>query len=349
LWDEKDVPSSAGFGMAAMTLSEEPGALSSVGEAAVVVVVIPCYRVSQQVAGVIGSVPAFVRHIVVVDDACPEHSGQVAEALGDPRVIVLYHAENRGVGGAMKTGFARALELQPDVLVKLDGDGQMDPEALPRLCRPLLGRRAAFAKYNRFWHFTELEQMPLARRIGNLGLSFLTKAASGYWKVFDPTNGYIAIRGDVLRCLKISALSDDYFFETSLLIELGKRGFKVVDLPLPAQYRDETSSMRLFRILFTFPGKLLIGGLGRVWYRHYWFDFTLAALLLALGVPLCLWGVCFGGYSWWVSVESNVTATPGEVMLAALPFLLGFSMLLQAVTLEISDFFNDRVSPDGNP
>jgi glycosyltransferase involved in cell wall biosynthesis len=247
--------------MAAMTLREEPGPLPSIGEGVTVVVVIPCYRVKKQIASVIRAVPPFVRYIVVVDDACPERSGDVAEALADERVIVVRHASNQGVGGAMKTGFRRALELEPDVVAKLDGDGQMDPAALSRLCRPLLARRAAFTKYNRFWHFAELEQMPLVRRVGNLGLSFLTKAASGYWRVFDPTNGYVAIRGDVLRCLRIAALSDDYFFETSLLIELGKRGFRVVDLPLPARYADETSSMRLLRVLVVFPFKLLLGGI----------------------------------------------------------------------------------------
>lgn len=334
--------------MAAMALREERNAFPTLVEGACIVVVIPSYRVSEQLAGVIAAVPAFVRHIVVVDDACPEKSGDIAEALGDPRVIVVRHEQNRGVGGAMKSGFARALELEPDVLVKLDGDGQMDPSALARLCRPLLARRAAFAKYNRFWHFAELEQMPLARRVGNLGLSFLTKAASGYWKVFDPTNGYIAIRGDVLRCLKLSALSDDYFFETSLLIELGKRGFRVADLPLPARYANEKSSMRLLRVLMVFPFKLLLGGIERVWYRHFWFDFTLAALLIAIGLPLLTWGVGFGAYAWWRSIQTGVTATSGEVMLAALPFLLGCTTLLQAVTLEISDFFNDRVSPDGS-
>jgi dolichol-phosphate mannosyltransferase len=334
--------------MAAMTFREEPGPVSSIGEGSTVVVVIPCYRVRKQLASVIRSVPAFVRHVVVVDDACPERSGDVAEELGDPRVIVVRHEQNKGVGGAMKTGFRRALELSPDVVVKLDGDGQMDPAALPRLCRPLLARRAAFAKYNRFWHFAELEQMPFVRRVGNLGLSFLTKAASGYWRVFDPTNGYVAIRGDVLRCLKIAALSDDYFFETSLLIELGKRGFRVVDLPLPARYADETSSMRLMRVLVVFPFKLVRGGLGRLWYRHFWFDFTLSALLLLVGLPLCAWGLGFGAYAWWLSEVSDTPATSGTVMLAALPFLLGFSMLLQAITLEISDFFNDRVSPDGD-
>lgn len=316
--------------------------------ARVIAVVIPCYRVARHIAGVIEGIPDYVDHIVIVDDCCPEHSGDVAEALGNARVQVVRHAKNRGVGGAMKTGFSRANELRADVVVKLDGDGQMDATQIARLCKPLLTEKAAMTKFNRFWDFVELKQMPLIRRVGNLGLSFLTKAASGHWKMFDPTNGFLALRGDVLRCLQLDALSDDYFFESSLLIELGKRGFRIQDLPLPARYGDEQSSMRLSRVLFTFPFKLLMGGIARVWYRHFWFDFTLAALLLVLGLPLCAWGLGFGAFAWWRSVSTGIAATSGTVMLAALPFLLGANLLLHAVSLEVSDFFNGRVSPDGD-
>jgi dolichol-phosphate mannosyltransferase len=187
------------------------------------------------------------------------------------------------------------------------------------------------------------------RRLGNLGLSFLTKAASGHWHVFDPTNGYVAIRGDVLGCLDLRALSDRYFFETSLLIELGKRGFRVVDLPLPARYADEQSSMSLVRVLLTFPPHLLAGAVGRVWYRHFWFDFTVTAVLLTVGLPLCLWGLGFGAYAWWRSIATGVPATAGTVMLAAMPLLLGTNLFLQAVSLEVSSQFNARVSPDEEP
>jgi dolichol-phosphate mannosyltransferase len=312
----------------------------------VIAVVIPCYRVARHIVAVINAIPSYVDHIIIVDDCCPEHSGDIAEGLGNARVEVVRHAKNRGVGGAMKSGFSRANELRPDVVVKLDGDGQMDATQILRLCKPLLSAKAAMTKFNRFWDFVELHQMPLARRIGNLGLSFLTKAASGYWKMFDPTNGFIALRGDVLRCLQLDALSDDYFFESSLLIELGKRGFRIQDLPLPARYGTEQSSMRLSRVLFTFPFKLLLGGIARVWYRHFWFDFTLAALLLMLGLPLCVWGLGFGAFAWWRSVATVIAATSGTVMLAALPFLLGANLVLHAVSLEVSDFFNGRISPD---
>jgi len=332
--------------MLALPLDES--AAVGAAHARVIAVVIPSYRVARHIVSVIQGIPSYVDHIIVVDDCCPEHSGDVAEALADKRVQVIRHPENRGVGGAMKTGFSRANELAVDIVVKLDGDGQMDAAQILRLCKPLLTDKAAMTKFNRFWDFVELRQMPLVRRIGNLGLSFLTKAASGHWKMFDPTNGFLALRGDVLRCLRLDALSDDYFFESSLLIELGKRGFRIKDLPLPARYGSEQSSMRLGRVLVTFPIKLFFGGLARVWYRHFWFDFTLAALLLVLGAPLCAWGIGFGALAWWRSVETGVTATSGTVMLAALPFLLGANLLLHAISLEVSDFFNGRVSPDGD-
>jgi len=319
---------------------------ASAAGARAIAVVIPSYRVARHIVSVIQGIPSYVDHIIIVDDCCPEHSGDVAEALGDRRVQVIRHGKNRGVGGAMKTGFARANELGVAVVVKLDGDDQMDAGQILRLCKPLLTDKAAMTKFNRFWDFVELRQMPLVRRIGNLGLSFLTKAASGHWKMFDPTNGFLALRGDVLRCLRLDALSDDYFFESSLLIELGKRGFRIKDLPLPARYGTEQSSMRLSRVLVTFPLKLLFGGIARVWYRHFWFDFTLAALLLLFGLPLCVWGVGFGAFAWWRSVATGVTASSGTVMLAALPFLLGANLLLHAVSLEVSDFFNARISPD---
>jgi glycosyltransferase involved in cell wall biosynthesis len=285
-----------------------------------------------------------VTDIIVVDDACPESSGDVAEAVADPRVSVIRHEENRGVGGAVKSGFRRALELRADVVVKLDGDGQMDPRQIPVLSQLLVDGTAAYAKGNRFWHLASLSEMPPVRRLGNLGLSFLTKLASGHWGLLDPTNGYVAIRGDVLRCLKLDSVDDDYFFELSMLIELGKWGFKVAELPMSSRYGEEESSLSVTRALWTFPFKLLLGGIARVWYRHFWFDFTATALLLLTGIPMFLWGAGFGLYHWIVSVTSDTAATAGTVMLSALPFLLGVNFLLQAISYEVAGNFNTRVS-----
>jgi glycosyltransferase involved in cell wall biosynthesis len=311
-----------------------------------IAVVIPSYRVSCSIADVIRAVPPLVNDIVVVDDGCPESSGDVAEGVGDPRVVVVRHARNRGVGGATKSGFRHALDLGAAVVVKVDGDGQIDPTQVPRIIRPLLDGTTAYAKGNRFWHLSTLSQMPPLRRLGNLGLSFLTKAASGHWGVFDPTNGFIAARGDVLRQLDLDSVSEDYFFEASMLIELGKWGFKVTDVPMPSSYGDENSSLSIGHALWTFPFKLLAGGVTRVWCRHFWYDFTVTALLLLAGVPLSLWGLGYGLSAWALSISTGAPATAGTVMLSALPFLLGVNCLLYAMSFEVGGNLNTRVSVD---
>jgi hypothetical protein len=225
----------------------------------------------------------------------------------------------------------------------------MDPSRIPALVRPLLAGEAAYAKGNRLWHLPSLAQMPPLRRAGNLGLSFLAKMASGHWQILDPTNGYVAIRSDVLHVLDQDRISDDYFFELSMLIELGAWGFRVVEIAMPSRYGDEQSSLSVGRALWTFPIKLIHRAVGRVWYRHFWYDFTVAALFLAVGLPLSAWGLGFGLHAWWVSLATNVPATAGTVMLSALPLLLGVTFLLQALSYEVADGFNSRVSVDPTP
>jgi len=162
----------------------------------VIAVVVPCYKVERHLEGVLTSVPQTVRHIIVVDDACPNSSGKIAEALQskDERIVTLFHPANRGVGGAVITGYQHALSLSSDIVVKMDGDGQMDPAQVPQLVEPLVAGRADYAKGNRFRNFDELRQMPRLRLVGNSFLSFFLKAASGYWNLMDPSNGYTAIQ-----------------------------------------------------------------------------------------------------------------------------------------------------------
>src|SRR5262249_3040420 len=160
--------------------------------------------------------------IIVVDDASTDRTAGIlaTTALVEPRLEVIHHDANAGVGAALRTGFARALALGAEIVVKVDGDGQMDWHYLPLLVDPLLARKADCVKANRFVDFAALRQMPTIRRFGNLGLSFLAKAASGYWNCFDPTNGYFALRHEALEGIRLRNLSPRYFFEISLLGEL---------------------------------------------------------------------------------------------------------------------------------
>jgi dolichol-phosphate mannosyltransferase len=303
--------------------------------AAHVAVVIPCYKVVSHIAGVLRGIPAWVRTVVCVDDCCPHDSGGVVERLGDPRVTVLRHEKNQGVGGAVRTGYEECLRQGADVIVKMDGDDQMDPAYLPALIGPLLEGQADYTKGNRWEEEEDLARMPVVRRLGNLALSFAVKACSGHWHVFDPCNGYTAVRASALRRLGLSRLARDYFFETSMLVQLNVCGAVVRDVPMPARYGDEQSSLRIGRVLCRFPPALLRAFCSRIWRRHFVRDFGAVAAFLTCGLPLIAWSVIFGGYHWTRSLLTGTPTSAGTVMLAALPFLMGFQLLLQAAVLEI--------------
>lgn len=145
-----------------------------------IAVVIPAFRVAAHVERVIRGIPALVSDIIVIDDASPDETSRIVTALSDPRVHLLRHEQNGGVGAAMISGYRHALALGADVVVKMDGDDQMDPAHLPSLIEPITAGEADYTKGSRFFYTRQLRQMPLVRRIGNLGLSFLTKASSGY-------------------------------------------------------------------------------------------------------------------------------------------------------------------------
>lgn len=302
-----------------------------------VAIVIPAFRAEATIAEVVRAIPGSVAHVFVVDDASPDRTAQLAEAVADPRVRVIHHERNRGVGGAMKTGYLAALEAGCDVIVKMDADGQMDPGQLTELARPLVRGEAGYAKGNRLTSLDASRAMPRRRLLGNLFLSMATKAVSGYWNLLDPTNGYTAIRADVLRRLDFAQLEERYFFETSMLVELHLLRVPVRDVLMPARYRGERSSMRLLPISFEFGARLAAALLRRLWLEYVVFDFRPASAFGAAGLALAGFGATFGSYHWYRSIADQHAASAGTVMVAALPFLLGVQLLLQAVVLDIGE------------
>jgi len=302
-------------------------------------VIIPAFRAESTLPAVLQGMPQRVHTVIVVEDATPDSTAAVAEAcrLADPRITLLRHEANQGVGGAMQTGYRAALELGAEVMVKMDSDGQMDPAYLDQLIAPILSGEADYAKGNRFLHEKALAQMPYLRRIGNLGLSFLTKAASGYWNIFDPTNGYTAISAEAVRELNFERLSRRYFFETSMLLELGLQRLAVKDVYIPAVYGDEKSSLSISKSLFEFPPRLLRGMLRRILFFYFIRDFSAVTVFLLAGWINVLFGVIWGGYHWWKSSQLQVAASTGTVMIAILPLIIGLQFLLQAVVMDIQN------------
>jgi len=300
-------------------------------------VVIPAYDVADRIGAVLAEIPAFVDAVIVVDDASHDGTAERARVVADPRVEVLVHAVNQGVGGATITGFAEALRGGDGIVVKMDGDGQMDPAMLPRLLDPVVDGRADYAKGNRFLFDRALGVMPAHRRAGNLALTFLTKLASGYWHVFDPQNGYLAIHTAALRLLDLDRLARRWFFENDMLIRLNVFDVRVRDVAMPARYGDERSSLRIGRVLLAFPLQLFRGYWWRFYQKHVLRDFSPVALFMLTGLPLLTWGMGFGAWTWIQSLVHSQFASTGTVMLSVLPFLVGFELVLQALVLEIGE------------
>ena len=294
-----------------------------------IAVVVPSYKVKAHVLGVLAAIGPEVGRIFAVDDCCPEGSGQfIEDNCTDPRVKVIRHARNKGVGGAVVTGYRAALQEGYDIVVKVDGDGQMDPALIPRFVAPVAAGEADYAKGNRFYSVTAVRTMPRVRLFGNAVLSFLTKLSSGYWSIFDPTNGYTAVHTRALAALDLDCLSERYFFETDMLIRLGEIRAVVVDVPMRAVYGDEVSGLKINKILSEFLRKHLKAILRRIVYQYFLRDFSFPSLNLLIGSILLSFGTIFGAVEWWTSMWSGVPATAGTVMLSVLPIIAGLQMLL---------------------
>jgi len=301
-------------------------------------VVLPCYNVSQHLSEVVQSLPDYVRHIIIVNDKSSDTTAEIINnlAASDKRIVPLEHAENQGVGGAVLTGMKKALELECDYILKLDGDGQMDSKYIPDLLEPLVKNGFHFAKGNRFNDFHALRQMPFIRRAGNLMLSFLIKAASGYWSVFDPTNGFFCIKKETLEKIDFARIEKRYFFESSLLVELYYTGAKICDVPIPARYGNEKSGLSVIHTIFTFPVRITKAFARRILLKYYIYDFNIFSIYFMIGAPLLLFGLVFGIIKWIHYGTANVPAPTGTVMLATLSVILGIQLLLSVIQYDIS-------------
>ena len=302
-----------------------------------VAVVIPAYRVTQHIVEVIRAIPDSVWRVYVVDDACPDDTGNYVESnIYDPRVRVIHLSVNQGVGGAVMAGYKAALADQAEIIVKVDGDGQMDPALIPDFVAPIVSGEADYTKGNRFYDLEMVKAMPGLRIFGNAVLSLLTKLSSGYWNLFDPTNGYTAIHADVCKHLPFQKISQRYFFETDMLFRLNTLRAVVVDIPMDAKYGDETSHLKISKIMGEFLYKHTRNFGKRIFYNYFLRDLSLASIELVLGLFLTSFGVVFGSYHWLVSAQIGVPTPAGTVMVAAMPFLIGLQLILSFIGYDIA-------------
>lgn len=299
-------------------------------------VVTPAYNEGELVLKVIETMPEYVDHIVIVDDASADNTYNFAKSSTDSRVTVIRHEKNQGVGGAIMTGHAKMLEIGDDISVVMAGDAQMDPAYLPALLDPIIESGYDFAKGNRFLTKDSLKGMPAYRVFGNIVLTFMTKFASGYWHIFDPQNGYTAISSRAIKLLDFSKIHKRYPFENDLLTNLNIYNVRVRDVSIPALYGDEQSHIKLHKVIPSLILALVSGYFRRITQKYVLRSFSPVALFLLAGSLLFMWGLLFGLFVV-ISTIGPPVASTGTVMLSVLPLLVGFELLLQAIVLDINE------------
>ena len=300
-----------------------------------IAIVIPYYNASMHIINVVNKIPEYISNIYIIDD-CSKEVLPSEVLTKNNKVVILKNKKNLGVGGAVKKGFLKAMEDKIDFVIKLDADDQMDSSYIPELLDGIIIKNADYSKGNRFRDLKALKKMPFTRKFGNLGLSFLTKVATGYWTNFDPTNGFFAIKRENLEKIDFSNLSDRYFFETSLLSELYFTEAKVLDISMPAIYDDEKSSMQVWKMPFVFIPRLMKILIKRIIKTYILYDFNIGSLYLIFGIPMFLFGFFYGIFEWHYHLTNNILAPTGTIMVITINLILGFQLILQAIQYDIS-------------
>jgi dolichol-phosphate mannosyltransferase len=312
----------------------------------VIAVVIPAYKVRNHIVSIIDQIDSRINQIYVVDDECPEESGKfVAENCKDQRVVVLKNSKNLGVGGAVIRGMNDALKNGADIIVKLDGDGQHDPRLIKSLIKPILAQQADYTKGNRFISPETIKAMPIIRLLGNIFLSFFAKLSTGYWNLFDPTNGFVAIHAKVLRQIPLSKLSKGYFFETDMMFRLYVVRAKVIQIPMNAIYGEESSGLNPSKMIWPFFINHLKCFLKRIIYFYFMWNFSLASLFLTFGILFSFSGIIIGCATWIFFSNIEMSAPTGSVMLPTLLIILGFQMILGFLTADMGSVPDKTIYP----
>ena len=303
-----------------------------------IVIVVPAFNEQAHVADVVRTAPKYADFVIVVDDGSTDAtSAQAKRAAGSAlgkRVFVLRHDKNLGVGAAIVTGHKKALELGADAVIVMAGDGQMPPQHAHALLEAL-DAGYDYAKGNRFLGKGALRGMPALRVIGNMILTFLTKAASGYWQIFDPQNGYTAIRASALRALDLDSLAQNYVFENDLLVKLNIAGCRVKDVAIPARYANEKSGIKLWKFVPRAAWHLKKSFLKRIYEKYVLRDFHPIALFLFGGFALAAVGFVTGAWILWEKFTAHLSPSVGSVLLCLLPLVVGIQLLLTALILDV--------------
>lgn len=304
-----------------------------------VATILPCYNEQLLVTKTIQTLPDFVDYIIAVDDCSKDQTWEkiTKEAKKNKKVVPIHLEVNEGIGGAYLHGFQKALDLGSDLIVTMAGDAQCNPDYISKMIDTLLENNLDYVKANRFFHLEELQQMPLFRRVGNTVITILTKFSTGYYNIFDSQNGYGVFRRKTLETLPFGTIGRRYDYENTLLISLSIMNAKVRDEPVPAVYGEETSTIPVFKTTMRALRVVWKGFWKRIYYKYILYGFHPIALFLAAGLLFCAFGVVVTLFMIFAKIAYGDSPTTATVMLAVLPLILGFQLLLTALTMDVNN------------
>ena len=304
-------------------------------------VAIPAYNEENHIKDTIETLPDFVDKIYVVDDGSSDKTSEIVKTLTDQRIHLLQHEVNKGMGAALVTGYKAALKEEMDVIAKMDGDNQMDPEQLPILLDPIIEGKADYTKGNRLLSPEYRKGMTKWRFLGNSILSFLTKIGSGYWQVMDPQNGYTAVSRGVLGRIDIDSIYHYYGYCNDILVKLNVYGYRVMDIVIPARYGNEKSKISYSKYIVKVSLMLLRDFFWRLKMKYVVLSFHPLVLFYMLGIVLTPIGFFGGLYALYCKfVKGEDLFITGA--LALLVFIIGLQFLLFAMLFDMQA--NERES-----
>ncbi len=286
-----------------------------------IVAVIPAYNEENLIKKTLHSVPEYIDRIYVIDDCSKDRTVNLIEEEKDDRIVLIKHKNNQGVGGAIVSGYKAALDDNMDIAVVLAGDNQMDPQYIPKLCKPIIEGIVDYTKGNRLSNPANWKGMSKWRLFGNLILNFLNKIVSGYWSVSDPQNGYTAISKSALQKLDLEKIYKRYAFENDLLVCLNKKNLKVLSVPIPARYGKEKSNIKYPAFIINISFFFIRAFIQRI-YEKYIKNFHPIGYILFFGIGLGIIG--------FMSFSFNLLSISSFISLEIVSFLC----LISAFTYE---------------
>lgn len=298
-------------------------------------VTVPAYNEEKLIGRTLAGIPPSIDRIIVVDDASTDRTAEELRRIADPRVEIIRHEMNGGVGAAIVTGYRRFLETGDDVCVVMAGDAQMDPADLERLVEPVVSERADYAKGNRLNQRDVFRVMPKERIVGNVIFTLLTKWASGYWHVVDSQCGYTAVSREILDRLDLDRVYRRYGFPNDFLVKLNAARARVADVSVRAIYGEEVSGINPWITIPRICMLLVRGFFWRMWQRYILRDFHLLVLLYAFGGLLFISGFLMGIWILFLRMIRDTPVTSATVMFCVLCLLLGGQSVLFAMVFDI--------------